>query len=582
MLNIKKILKQNYFLIGLILIISSFHFLWLDRVPPGMSHDEVVYSLSSKTFNLQGTDITGTGFPIGLFKTETEGNISILPLMLLSPVHFFLEQTQQSARFPYVIFIHLSALAIFVIAKNLFENEKIGIIAFLLFLLAPWSFFLARFAAEPPIALVFYLWAIATLFMFRGKKLLLPFFLFVLAFFSYHGGKVLFLPLVVACLGYFIYQNRLSKKEALVFFLGTVFVFVSFFTTSLSLPGGIVGERKNEIFFLNQELLTKEVNAKRKIVLENPFTPIFVNKATIAGAIFFQKYSTAFSPRVLFLEGDTRLVYSFFYHGLLYVFDVIFILVGIVCLFLKQKKPVVFFLLTLLLIAPLPAAVNGIENSYINRSSFLLPVLMIISAYGVYNIFIIATEKFSKILVMVALIAGPGIFVFNFLFFYFFQYPVAVADYYSLGEKTAAYFIKHSWDGEQDIEVVKNEPGNLYLETVFFFQDEKITNTFLQNMDEFRNNVYKLPRVTFEGDCPTEFDKETVYIIQDVKVCELPFAKSYTLKSPRDGGGVYTIYNSSLCKDYQIQSWLRYHYSKDFDMESMDTRTFCERWVSGV
>jgi hypothetical protein len=100
--QIKKIIKKNYFLILILIATSFFHLLWLDRVPSGMSHDEVVYSLSSLTFHEQATDITGTGFPMGLFRTETEGNISIFPTILLSPIHLFFPLSQMSARLPYV------------------------------------------------------------------------------------------------------------------------------------------------------------------------------------------------------------------------------------------------------------------------------------------------------------------------------------------------------------------------------------------------------------------------------------------------------------------------------------------------
>jgi hypothetical protein len=579
--QIKKIIKKNYFLILILIATSFFHLLWLDRVPSGMSHDEVVYSLSSLTFHEQATDITGTGFPMGLFRTETEGNISIFPTILLSPIHLFFPLSQMSARLPYVLFIYISAVAVFFISTRLFKNERVGLLALLLFLLEPWSFFLARFAAEPPVALMFYLWAIATLFIFNGKKLFITFILFVLAFFSYHGGKILFLPLIVVCLLFFLSIKRINYKESIYFFLGSFIIFISFFAISLSLPGGIVESRKGEIFFLNTEFLTDAVDAKRKTIVENPLTSVFVNKATVASDVFFHKYITAFSPKVLFLEGDTRLTYSFLYHGLLYVFDAFFILVGLIAVFIKQKKTGVF-LVGLILISPLPSGVNGVMDSYINRSSFLLPVLVMLSAFGLYNVFLFLCKKIKRVFVGAFLTVVMGFAISNFLFFYFFQYPLTSADSFVLGEKIAAEFINRSrTESNRRIVAVQNEPGELYLETIFFSQDKDDIGAFIGNIDNFRENRYELSGTVFIGDCPRSYDKNTIYIIDDIKQCSAPFTKSLSIRSPYDAGVIYKIYNSDLCSNHQTVSWQRFHYVSDFDTRSMDTKTFCERWISG-
>lgn len=571
-------MKNKIFLIILV-IVSFIHFLWLDKVPPGMSHDEVVYALSSKSFFMKGTDITGTGFPVGLFKTQTEGNISLLPSILISPMNLFTPLSQTTARIPFVIISIMSAVAVYVIAKKLFNNEKIALITFALFSLEPWSFFLSRFAAEPPVALMFYLWAIATLLIYKGKKLVLPFLFFALGFYSYHGGKILFLPLILTCLSFLLVQKKITKKEAAYFFFGSLAVFLSFFIVSLNIPGGIVESRRNELFFLNTNLLSQHVDAKRTLTLENPLTSLFTNKITAGASIFFQKYITAFSTKVLFLQGDPRLFYAFLYHGLLYIFDALFIPLGFIFVFLKNKK-VGLFIFGLLLIAPLPSAVSGIEDSYINRSSLLLVVFSLISAYGIYNLFLLLSKKISYIINISLFVGILGFFIVNFLFFYFLQYPFVVGDSYALGEKVTAEFIKHSWDGRKNIFVVKQEPGELYLETVFFFQNQQVTNGFLKNMEKFKNNTYELPNMIFKGECPKSWDKNTLYIIDHIKKCKPPFPNNFVIRNPRDAGVMFYIYNSNTCSGQSINKWVRFHYLSDYGMESMSKENFCQRWIS--
>lgn len=72
-------------------------------MPPGMSHDEIEYSLSSKTYALMGQDISGTPFPLSLFQTETMGKISPIPPMMLSLLWKVLPLSHETARVPYAI-----------------------------------------------------------------------------------------------------------------------------------------------------------------------------------------------------------------------------------------------------------------------------------------------------------------------------------------------------------------------------------------------------------------------------------------------------------------------------------------------
>lgn len=577
--KIKELLIKNLLLIVILLVTSFLHFRALDSVPPGMSHDEVVYALSAKTFQIEGVDISGTSLPMGLFRTETEGNISMLPLIFLSPFYYIFDIGQETARLPYVFFIYLSGFAVYLIAKNLFKDEKIGIIALFLFLMAPWSFFLARFAAEPPVALMFYLWGIASLFYFKKRKLLISFLIFILAFFSYHGGKILFIPLIIVCLVYFYFQKRVNKKESLLFLTSSVLVFAAFVMISFSLPGGIAGERKDEIFFLNLDFLSEAVNKRREITLENYLTPIFVNKATMSAEIFFQKYITAFSPKLLFLEGDTRLAYAFFYHGLLYRFDSIFIIVGAGFLFYKRRKEGLF-LLGLLLIAPLPSAVNGVKDSYVNRSFMMILPLILFSSYGVYYAYNLLSHKINRIVVFTLLFICMSFFISNFLFFYFFQYPTAAGDSFALGEKVVSEFVNRSAKNGRKNIVVKNEIGDLYLETVFFSRDEKSYRSLIENTAYFDENVYFLKNIEFRGDCPVDYNDNTVYVLEEIKQCQTPFSSKQYIKSPRDAGIIYTIYNADLCDDYSLNSWNRHHYVSDYATDQMDDKTFCERWIS--
>src|SRR3990172_7963576 len=71
-------------LLGLLLLGTVTRFLWLDRFPVGISHDEAEVLLSAKTYWLFGTDISSTSFPKSIFTNLTSGGLSGLPSFLLT------------------------------------------------------------------------------------------------------------------------------------------------------------------------------------------------------------------------------------------------------------------------------------------------------------------------------------------------------------------------------------------------------------------------------------------------------------------------------------------------------------------
>ena len=135
-MNKKNLYIQPIFLLFLFLIIvfCGLRFLWLDRFPIGISHDEIEYILSSKTYFLKGVDLSGASFPISIFKTKTEGIISFLVPILLSPYYGPVNINQFTSRLPYVLLSLATIYILFLLVKKLF-NKQIALISVIVFLL---------------------------------------------------------------------------------------------------------------------------------------------------------------------------------------------------------------------------------------------------------------------------------------------------------------------------------------------------------------------------------------------------------------------------------------------------------------
>jgi len=574
--------KENNFL-KLILILSIFglivaRFFYLDRFPVGMSHDEIEYILSGKTYFLSGVDLSNTPFPKSIFQTKTEGIISFLPAIILSPYYGLVSINQFTVRLPYVFINLLTAYVLYLLIKKLFEDKTFALISTIIFLANPWSFYLSRTASDTAFALLFYLLGIFFILDNSRKKIFLSFIFFTLGFFAYHGAKVILIPMVLVCVLYrrFWTKYKLNLKTTILFFAGILVVFTIYFFGNKLYPNSINQSRSKDIIFLSQDLVSPIVDTDRKAAIENPFKNIFVNKATITLRIFAQKYLTAFSPDILFISGDTRGTYRFGNHGLFFIVDFIFILIGLISLFKKYPSKTKF-LLMLLLISTLTTAISTVETSVVNRSFLLLPLLVIFSAYGVYTIYRFISIKINPVVSFVFLFLIVFISFINFCHFYFFQFPIIGQENFFFSHRIIGNYIQRN-NGYKTV-VVDNEPREIFLEAVFY--SPKNQNLVLK--DFVKNQNYQFNNTTFTSGCPKSFDPQTIYIInKSLSDC---ISKKDNLKSINEeqfGGPLYLIVNDSLCKTFQSQPWLRFHEVKDYQVEKQAVGNFCTTWIKQV
>ena len=533
--------KIFLFLIFIFLVFSRF--LYLDRFPIGISHDELEYILSAKSYFSSGTDLSGSSFPASIFQTNTLGSISFLPALILSPYYGLIHLNQFTARLPYIIINLLTAFVFYLLVKKLFQNKNFAILSSILFLANPWSFYLSRTASDTAFALLFYLLAINFILNKSPQKLFLSFLFFVLGFFSYHGAKPILIPLVLVCLFY----SKIHIKPKLLFLSSIIAIFSLYLLGSRFFPSSASQTRSQEILFLNKDLISQTVNTDRQASLESPFKNIFTNKLTISLEIFSQKYFSAFSPDTLFISGDNSGTYRFGRHGLFYLVDFIFIIIGLISLFKKYPHQAKF-LSILILISPLATAISTVGTSTINRSFLLFPILIIFSSFGIYLV--------NKLLSLLIFISFTG-----FLYFYFFRFPIIGQENYFLSQRIIANYIVRN--NTSNIIVIDSEPREVFLETLFYSSKNKVENT------------------TFISTCPKDFDPKITYIIKS-SICPLKIDNIKSINEEQFGGPLYYIVNDSFCSSYPSQKYLRFHLTKDYLLEKMENSNFCQTWIKSI
>lgn len=541
-----------FWILAMLLIIVGVipRFLWLDKFPAGMSHDELEYILSAKSYFQNGYDLSGFSLPLSIFQTKTVGMISFLPAIIMSPIYGIIDLSQQNVRLPYIVLNLLTAIVLYFLTKKVFENRKIGILSVIVFLYSPWSFYFSRMASDTPFALFF---GLAGMWLFLKEKrryLLLSFLLFTLSFLSYHGAKTV-IPLIVVVSAYFKYKKqKMDLKSAITYVVIFILLSVGYLVTVNLLLKSTNISRQSEIVFFNKQLLEDEVNRNRALTVENKLTPVFENKLVSSINIFLRNYLASFSPEVLFTSGDERGTYRFGKYGLLHKLDILLLILGLVFI-IKSKKPG-WIIIMIGLIAPVTTGMSTVGVSVINRSFMLLPILTIIIACGIYKL-----GKWSVILLV------P--FWIYFLFFYFMRWPKVNQEAYFLSERIAANYIHKNIDNTNMF--ISNDPRSMYLEAYFYASSkEKL------DVDKLTING-----AVFTSTCPKIFDKYTTYITTNSGRCFDKYDK-ISIAEEEFGGPLINIYNDKLCSDIKLSPWVTRRVD-DYAIESMMDSDFCQKWI---
>jgi hypothetical protein len=346
----------------------------LDEIPAGFSWDEASIAYNAFSILKTGHDEWGLSFPLH-FRAFGEWK---LPVYIYSVIPFIsvFNNPHLAARLPSIMSGLLSPFVLGLIWYKFTKNKVAGIIASLLLLFSFWSFSLSRSAFEANFSILILL--VSVLF-FLHKKYFISALGFTSLLYTYNSYRIL-LPLII--IGYMaIYRKNINWKKAAIF-LATVLFF--------SLP-------LLRFIWMNSTAL---IRLDQVLPQDNPL--IFVMK----------NYLTYFSPNFLLLNGDSNLRHFSSSAGQFSILAVILALVGIYRAIIEKKKDYLF-LIFLLLISPIPAAITK-DPGHSLRSILMLPVFLSLAVIGGNFLY----DKYKKpLLIMTAFCA--------------FQYVYFYADYFS-------------------------------------------------------------------------------------------------------------------------------------------------------
>lgn len=579
----KPTLPWWYFgLLVCVLGIAVFLRLWyLDRVPTGLVSDELDYVLNAKAIYHTGSSITSKDWsPLSLTTVPDEIPKAEFPYIISLPFVGPLGMSIFTARIGYALMSVVYVLLVAATATAFF-TPWVGLVAGFVAAINPWSIYYGRTAYDVPIAITGYLAALWILAKYKGPKLLFAIIPLFIGFYSYIGTKVLFIPYVGASLiGVWLLVHK--KRETLWLVLIGIISVLIFGHFLINLKSLDANERVNQLFTPFAQSIVSAVDGQRRLTLESPLTMIFANKPVVYLKATMVKFFGAFSPSILFTNGEGIATFSLWEHGLFYPIDALFLLIGIGLLFHASPWILTLFLI-LMAVSTLPSVLSTAGTTYVHRSSLMYPLITILIAYGMESSVRLLKKHWRAI--MLAAIALAYLFsVINFAYLYYFRFPYYNSESFGLSQRIYSRYMTLANTKGVPVVNISASSSVGYFRNYLFYTDAISKESVPAIRNAFATKNFTWGASSFVDTCPTADEVregKSSYILSDTSPCKELFIKQPMIAIPTlsDGGTLYMIFNDKVCGQYALSSYPSGFTIDDFDIENIPEKLFCERFL---
>jgi 4-amino-4-deoxy-L-arabinose transferase-like glycosyltransferase len=563
----KLFLNTNVLVVLAVLLAAILRLLWLDKVPGGVGGDELTYIITTKFMSVWWSDLLHTWNPFSIFvfhyPHEFQAEISYF---LLYPFLKFLPLSLISAKIPFVILSIATVFVVYLVANELFD-KKTAVIAGFLMAINPWSIFIGRTAYEMVPEAFFEVVAIYALLKLKGWNILWSVPLLALVFYSHIAVKIIFVPFVLVILLYVYFKNKKRYlKQYLI--VGAFSVFLTLFF-AISVKTNPDFPRTSEILSFNNPAVIKSVDSLRKSTIPNYLNYIFDNKITTVGNILTAKFFKTLSFDYLFSTGDA--FYGIYSHGLFYVVDAFFLVIGMFYAFIKKRKQF-YFLIVLPFFAIVPHLLHtaSLEN-FTPQITLLFPIFIIFISFGIKNI----SELFKSKILLIIICIIYTISLLNFLQIYFYQFPLK--ETFDFKVRVLSNYVKRA---PQNTRIIVYSPTSEdYFKKYIFYTNSINKKTASSISSDIKEKRYSLENVTFTDCNKPDFSKNVIIIDSSCK----DYGQGHphvSISRLIDGGAGFSIYNDDVCSKFSLDYYASNITLSDFSVEKLSLDTFCKTYIT--
>jgi hypothetical protein len=430
---IKTIFQNKYLLCAFLIVFlaSSIRFYQLGKNPPGITLDEAAIGWNAYSILKTGRDEYGQLLPMQ-FRSLDDYKPPLYIYLAVPSVAIF-GMNEFSVRFPAAFFGVLSCVFIILLLRKLFPyNKKIALYGGLFLAINPWSIQFTRTAYETGTTIFFLITALYLLLLGQTKIIftILSSTLLGLNIYLYQASRV-FVPLFVFLVTPILYFKFGYIIKKTIIFLIFFLVFLFPLVLSLTSKEGQIRFKGTSVFqdpAPHEELLNRRItdwlNNDRKSTLLFHLGPL-----DYSGKIF-NNFLLHLRPDFLFMgEYDGKVAHAPGY-GLMHVFDLALIPIGLYFLFKKDRLKGLL-IIGLVAISIIPASVTLRLPSSIRTTTMVVP-LIIASAIG-----------FSHINKKIQFLSIPVVIFFlaYYLHMYFVHLPIERASTWYFGYREMAEFV---------------------------------------------------------------------------------------------------------------------------------------------
>lgn len=495
----------KYILLFLAVIIAFIVRLYMfGEAPKGLYLDEAAQGYSAYSILKTGKDEFGKSFPV-IFRSFNDFKTPIYIYLIVPFIPIF-ELTKFTVRFPSLLFSLLTLPFLYLLVKSISPKkigEWLGVLSILFLAISPWHILFARTNFEVNVS-VFFL--VAGLFFFykaigfklgklhkaRPWLIVLSAFLLAIAIPAYHSQRIV-TPLIIIVLIIRFRKRLLDAKFAIPLFTAIVLGLL------ITLPTLMVA---NTPGFLSRattlNIFAKPVPAGFIESTESFISPIINNRYLLSTKDFSALYLSYFSPKNMFVLGDSGPRSSFPYLATFFLWQFPFMFYGLYILLTRKELGELRLLLIIyLLISPIPAALTGDPYTTIRSLNLLIPQLIVTSLgiicfYQHVNSRISSSTK-KQILKISSIIAGVIIILYSITKLY--SSVIILNEYYrakywNYGWEQVAKTIKQ-FDPNLPV-VVDNSRGEPYSQLLFFLKYDPVkyqNDNFEVPLEEYYTNL---------------------------------------------------------------------------------------------
>lgn len=472
--------KSLFILITILAIAVGFRFYKLGAVPISPDWDEAALGYNAYSILKTGRDEYGTFLPLALRSYDDYKPPLYVYLTVPSVALFGL--SVWSTRAPSAVMGVLAVLGVYFLVKKLFEDrpgDAIPLVSSFLLAISPWHIQFSRIAFEANTGVTVNIWAITAFLAGLRRRIFLPFsaLLFGIGMYAYHSERV-FLPLMLLLLA-IVYRKRLFTREhtgAIVWSVIIGLVIVVPLIPILFGSSGLLRLQGTSSFTDQTGLLARDITKlERDHVAHDTIGQLLDNRRIVYAKTVVAGYLSHFSLEWLFLTGDNPR-----HHapdmGLMYIWELPFLLYGIYRVSTYRKKSVKAVLLGWLLFAPVAASpTTGLPHAV--RTLVFLPVFQVFTAVGIIDFASRIMYHVSRRTIVGSTIGAYlvgsiyGIFILCNVFYYcdmyFVQMNPEVSDYWQYGYKDTVALTEKLKDTYQKV-VVSTKLEQSYMFFLFY------------------------------------------------------------------------------------------------------------------